>query len=162
MANIRTAPGPLIRTRVRPLNVKPQNCFRVLTRDQRSGETHGRWQVVTTSGFAVICVSYLQATELVYFLGARSFPRPIHLARLDSGDDIPYLDWLLRHHFRIDSMTGETVGPFDEEGVCARPPQVKFSTFIRGWYPNAEEVLQMASMASEIVEPALRARWEGR
>lgn len=161
MAILRAAPsGPLIRTPARPLNVKRQNCLRVLTRNMHAGPTHGRWQVVSTSGFAVVCVSYVQATELVYFLGARSFPRPAWLASLEVGDDIPYLDWLLAHHFRIDSMTGESVGPFDEQGVCRRPPQVMFSTWLRGWYPAAEDIL--ATVASSIVEPALRARWQGR
>lgn len=161
--DIRTQPGgPLIQTRVRPIQLTRANlqkCFRLLVR-WNHGPTQGRWSVVSSSGFTVVCVSRLQAEEAVLMIGGKHFPRPAKLCVIDNDDERRYTEWLLRHYFRIDSMTGETVGPFDEEGCCRRPPQVLWSSVIRGWYPNAEDILETATLAADMLAPTLRRAWQ--
>lgn len=159
---IRTAPGgPLIRIKVRPLDVGRAQMSQVVMR-RAHGADHGRWEPISRDGFVVVCAGEGEPKELIWLIGGRTFPRPEYLIHDDDRDDFRYLDWLLRNHFRIENLSRSEVGPFDDEGVCAKRMQVRFPTFLRGWYPGAEHVLEASSVAADIIEPALRHRWSGR
>lgn len=161
--NIRTSPGgPLLRSRTRPLNVTTRDMYRVLTRNLNPGPMHGQWHAISTSGFVVCCPGKKEAKELVWLVGGRTYPRPASLIHDDDADDFRYLGWLLRHHFRIDPLASTDVGPFDEQGVCRKRAQVMLHAFLRGWYPGAQDLLVSATMAADVIAPALRHRWSGR
>ncbi len=151
-----------IKVKTRPLRVRRGGCFQVLMRNAKPGPRHGQWEAIATNGFVVVCPSRYEACELIWMVGGRLFPRPVHLIQDRDGDEERYLDWLLEHHFRIDPLHRSAVGPFDDEGVCGRRLQVMFSTFLKGWYPGARDVLPATSMAASLIQPALRSRWQGR
>jgi hypothetical protein len=158
----RTAPGgPLIRIKVSPLDLGRAPWSQVGVR-RLHGADQGRWEAISRDGFVVICAGDGEPKELVWLLGGRMFPRPAHLIHDDDRDDFRYLDWLLRNYFRIENLSRGEAGPFDDEGVCAKRMQVRFPTFLRGWYPGAEHVLEASSMAADVIAPALRSRWSGR
>lgn len=163
MASIRTSTsGPLVKFVTHPLRVTKGECRRVYMRRMTPGPDHGSWQPISTGGFEVICPSQLEASELIFLIGAKHFPRPHNLAVSTQGeeDDMAYLDWLLRNHFRIENCRGE-VGPFDENGVCHKRRQVMFWSFLKGWKPGMED-FKASTTASDLVQPALHFAWEGR
>lgn len=157
-------------SKVRPLQVRKSDCYRVLTRNLRSYPAHGRWEPISTSGFMVVCPSRLEACELVYQVGQVLYPRPERLIHGDDHDDIRYLDWLLEHFFRV------------EPHHAGGPLEVMYSEFKRGWFPNAEEILagrtitaqvrdgrdpettprgSLTPQAGEMISDTLRRRWTG-
>jgi hypothetical protein len=151
----RSTQGPLVRTPARPLAVKRAGCFLVLMRNLKPGNQQGQWQPLSTSGFRVVCASRLEASECVWMTGGALYPRPAHLA-VDRGDaDFTYLNWLLEHHFRI---VPYTAGDY--------PMEVSFADFVKGWYPNAEDIpgaiKPIPSETRQLVDAALRFKWEGR
>jgi hypothetical protein len=157
-----TLSGPLVKIKVTPLHVKRGGCFRVLMRNLHTSNAHGRWEPISTTGFVVICPSKLEACELVLLIGGRYFGQPADQVYGDDKDDERYLNWLLAEHFRIDPMHESDVGPFDGEGIARKRMQVMFSTFLKGWYPSAQDLNGGTTLAASIVEPALRARWSNR
>jgi len=160
MATIRTSGGgPAIRVITRPLRVSKGECRIVYMRRMSPGPNHGKWEPISTGGFSVVCPSKLEASELVFLVGGKHFPRPLELIHDDDKDEDRYLAWLLQHHFRIENCRGE-VGPFDERGVCHQRSQVMFWAFLRGWKPGARDYA--AGAAGELVAPALKWAWEGR
>lgn len=162
MASIRTAPGgPGIVTRQAPLKKSYGEYLRVYVQRMAPGPEQGKWQPISRDGFEVVCPSKLEASNLVFLVGGRFFPRPAELIHDDDRDDIRYLDWLLAHWFRIENCRGE-VGPFDENGVCHRRRQVEFWSWIRGWTAGVEDILRCNTLASETIGPALQWRWDGR
>lgn len=157
-----TLGGPGVRVKVKPLRVRRSACFRVLMRNMRTDDRqrHGKWEPISTSGFLVVCPSKLEACELVWMVGGAHFPRPVEMT------EEQYLDWLLHHHFVVEPYTAGSA-----------PLEVMFSEFVRGWYPNAEDVLYpQGTITSErraepnyrprdahlMMDAALRHRWEGR
>jgi len=161
MASIRTSPGgPLLRSRTRPLNVTRNDCYQVVMRSL--AHRQGQWEAISRCGFVVVSPSYLEACNLVWMVGARHFPRPAELIHNDDHDEERYLGWLLRNYFRIEPLESCRVGTFDERGVCRRPPQMLLWAFLRGWYPDAEDLLETATLAADVIAPALRHRWGNR
>jgi len=150
----RTAEGPFLRSKVKPLSVKKSECFLVLMRNLTAGEQQGKWQPISTNGFRVVCPSRLEACECVWMVGGALYPRPRHLASATEDADFAYLRWLLDHHFRI--------VPHTAGGAM----EVWFSDFIRGWYPAAEDIpgatAPIPDNARAMAEAALRFNWEGR
>lgn len=154
LARDRSAAGPFIRSRTAPLRVNPRDCYRILMRQQKPGPNHGRWEPVTTNGFVVVCPSKLEASECVWMIGGRYFPRPDWML-VENGEDsdFRYLAWLLRNHFRIEPYV-----------KGSDPMEVWFSDFIRGWYPDAADIpgVIRGSGAAPAIESALRYRWRDR
>jgi len=52
-------------------------------------------EAISTSGYAIVCPSKLEACLLVWFWAVRYFP-PRLSQRPDAKDDLRYLDWLLK------------------------------------------------------------------
>lgn len=156
-ARNRTAEGPFIRSPARPLRVRRQYCHRILMRRQTPGPNHGRWEPISSNGFMVVCASKLEAYECIWFVAPPLFPRPESLLRSGDGEDadFAYMRWLLDHHFVIENHV-----------KGSDPMEMWFSDFIRGWYPDAEDVPGVTKGARsgslEMLTAALKARWEGR
>jgi hypothetical protein len=141
------------------MNVKREECRQVLMRRMTPGPDHGAWQPLSTGGFTVVCASQLEASELIFMVGGQHFPRPAGLIHDDDHDEERYLEWLLKHHFKVVHLHGEA-GPFDEEGICRKRRQVRFPTFIRGWVPGVTDLVQEGT--PELIASALDFKWKGR
>lgn len=136
------------------LNKSRRNCFIVLVRRQTPGDAHGQWQPISRCGYTVVCPSYLEACNLVWWAGPMMDIGPRYVA-----DDDAYLAYLLEHWFRI---SPHEAGPMDERGIGVRGNlEMMFSMFMRGWEPGAEDVLQAAPTV-EMIQRLLTAKHEGR
>lgn len=131
-------------------------CYRVLVRQQHPGSQLDRWQVATTSGFAVVFHSKLEVAEFVWMYGGKHWPRPN-----PRMTDEKYLEWLMKHHFKWEQYV-PTSGGF--LGVDRRALEVSWSLVIRGWYPDAEDIpgaLPGTSPTTELVRRMVEERFRG-
>lgn len=147
---------PAIHKTVKPGSAvrRKASCFRVLMRNMRPGPRLNHWEAISTNGFTIVCPSKVEACELVWFVGARYFPRPD--ANMTDED---YLDWLLRHYFRLEPHVPT---PQAFLGVDKKTMEVSFALALRGWVPSLDDIpLGPDSPGVEIVRDQLEQRWHG-
>jgi hypothetical protein len=138
---------------------RTSSCYRVLMRNLVPGPRLNKWEVISTSGYAIVCPSKMEACLLVWFVGGRYYPRPDYLNGPDEKDDLRYLDWLLKHHFRLERHV-PTRDAF--LGVCKKTMEVSFALALRGWVPSLEDVPMGPDFPGvELVRDQLESRWQG-
>lgn len=131
------------------LNVSRKNCFIVLARQQHPGESHGKWEPISTSGFTVVCHSKYMAVELCWFVAPKIGYSP---PRADMTEEA-YLDWLLDEAKVLQIVPYEARGDYDTPGTGGECPSW---AFYRGWYPDAADILE-ASDTVAVAQMALKA-----
>jgi hypothetical protein len=120
------------------------------------GPRLNRWEPITANGYQVTCQSYLEASELILLVGGALHSRPSA-----AMDDDAYEKWLLKHWFVIEAWTPSY--PFDERGVNKREMEMSFGLFIRGWFPDAEDLpIGARTGIMDMAEKILRSRWADR
>jgi hypothetical protein len=134
------------------LNKSRHNMFVVAVRRSVPGPGHGEWELTSIDGYTVVCPSYLEATNWVFIIGHQVFPGgPV--------DDDEYLAWLLQYYFRI---LPHEAGPMDERGIGRHGNlEVMYDLAIRGWQPDAADILGMNPTA-EMIERIMTAKKLGR
>jgi hypothetical protein len=141
-------------------NHRRSTYYRVLMRNMNPGPRLNKWEPITTHGFQVTCQSYLEASELVLFVGGPLHPRPSA-----AMEDDAYERWLLKRWFLIEPWVPGH--PFDDNGINPREMEITFGAFIRGWYPAAEDIPGILgegrrSGVEMMAERIVRDRWKDR
>lgn len=157
--------GPLVRVKMPKPDgvVKRGHCYQVAMRNMRPDSNHGRWETLTTRGHTIVCTSKQDACNLVWFMGLSQIGQPPSMPGTIEVGDLRYLDWLLEHYFRIEAIPDAEVGAFDERGCDSKRMQVLYSSVLKGWKPELNDVPRAGQpFAGELAQKVLRDRWRDR